>query len=364
MIKVLVVEDSLVAREYLVHILNSDPGIEVIGTAHNGIEAVEAVDRLRPNVVTMDINMPVMDGLDATRRIMETNPVPIVIVSGVWDPKEVETTFKAMEAGALAIIQRPVGIGHPDAGDMAKEMLLKVKLMSEVKVVRRWGRYGQKKYPQKADTPGPAHEVVPSRASREVALVAIGASTGGPLVIRTILDALPKDFPASILIVQHIAAGFLKGMVHWLAETSGVTVKIAEHGERLLPGHAYLAPDGFNLGVDCGGRLYLDSGETKDSLRPSVAYLFRSVAESFGGKAIGLLLTGMGGDGAEELKLMKERGAVTIAQDKDSSVIYGMPGLAVELGAATYVLSPERITAALKVLAKGGTYMQEDRFAR
>lgn len=359
MIKVLVVEDSQVAREYLVHILNSDPGMEVIGTANNGMEAVEAVGRLRPNVVTMDINMPVMDGLDATRRIMETNPVPIVIVSGVWDPKEVETTFKAMEAGALAIVQRPVGIGHPDAGGMAKDMLLKVKLMSEVKVVRRWGRYGQN--PRKAGTPGPAYEAVPPRASGDVAVVAIGASTGGPVVIRTILDALPKDFPASILIVQHIAAGFLEGMVRWLAETSGVAVKIAEHGEHLLPGHAYLAPDGFNLGVDGQGRIYLDSGDTKNSQRPSVGYLFRSVAESFGRNAIGLLLTGMGGDGAEELKLMKERGAVTIAQDKESSVIYGMPGIAVELGAATYVLSPERITAMLSALTKEDKLMREDR---
>jgi len=358
-IKVLVVEDSQVAREYLVHILNSDPGIEVIGTANNGMEAVEAVGRLRPDVVTMDINMPVMGGLEATRRIMETNPVPIVIVSGVWDPKEVETTFKAIEAGALAIVQRPVGIGHPDAGNMAKEMVLKVKLMSEVKVVRRWIRYGQK-----ADMPAPANEAVLPKASGDATVVAIGASTGGPVVIRKILDALPKDFPASILIVQHIAAGFLDGMVHWLAETSGVAVKIAEHGEHLLPGHAYLAPDGYNLGVDGNGRMYLDSGDAKPGPRPSVAYLFRSVAESFGRKAVGLLLTGMGGDGAAELKLMKEQGAVTIAQDRESSVIFGMPGLAVELGAATYVLSPERITAMLRALTKEDKHMREDRYAR
>jgi two-component system chemotaxis response regulator CheB len=361
-IKVLVVEDSPVAREYLVHILNSEGGIEVIGIANNGMEAVEMVGRLRPNVVTMDINMPVMDGLDATRRIMETNPVPIVIVSGVWDPKEVETTFKAMEAGALAIVQRPVGIGHPDAGNMAKEVVLQVKLMSEVKVVRRRGRYGQDA--QKADTPGPAYEAVPLKSSEDKTVVAIGASAGGPVVIRTILDALPKDFPASILIVQHIAAGFLKGMVQWLAETSGVAVKIAEKGERLLPGHAYLAPDSFHLGVDGNSRIYLDSGDTKNSPVPSVAYLFRSVAESFGRKAIGILLTGMGSDGAAELKFMKDRGAVTIAQDKESSVIYGMPGLAVDLGAATYVLSPERITAALRALTKRDRHMREDRDAR
>ncbi len=356
MINVLVVEDSQVAREYLVHILSSDPDIKVIGTANNGLDAVEAVGSLGPDVVTMDINMPVMDGLEATRKIMETNPVPIVIVSGVWDPKEVKTTFKAMEAGALAILQRPVGMGHPDAVNMAKEIILKVKLMSEVKVIRRWARTVPSRDAGAYRVPPPMQ--LPHARIR---VVAIGASTGGPIVLQTILNALPNNFPASILIVQHIAAGFLGGMVRWLAETSGVAVKIAEEGEQLLPGHAYLAPDGLNLGVDGRGRIYLDNGDTKNGLRPSVAYLFRSVAESFGKRAIGLLLTGMGGDGAAELKLMKERGAVTIAQDKESSVIYGMPGLAVELGAATYVLSPERIAAALLAFTKDDKLMHEGR---
>ncbi|MCL5024400.1 MAG: chemotaxis-specific protein-glutamate methyltransferase CheB [Nitrospirae bacterium] len=345
MIRVLVVDDSPVAREYLAHILNSVPDIEVIGVAKDGREAVEAVGRLRPNVVTMDINMPVMDGLEATRTIMEMHPVPIVIVSAVWDPREVKTTFKAMEAGALAVVQRPAGIGHPDAGKMAEEMILKVKLMSEVKVVRRWAHFTQK-----AEARVATREALPPEMPGDTRVIAIGASTGGPVVIQEILNALPKDFPAGILIVQHIAAGFLDGMVDWLGQTSGVPVRIAADGERLLPGYAYFAPDGLNLGIRGNGRIHLDNRVAKGGVKPSVAYLFRSVAETFGKNAVGLLLSGMGSDGAAELKLMREKGAVTIAQDRATSVIFGMPGAAVELGAATYVLPPEKIIGALMTL--------------
>ncbi len=350
MIKVLVVEDSPVAKEYLVHVLSSDPGIAVVGTASDGREAVEAAGSMRPDVITMDINMPVMDGLEATRRIMETNPVPIVIVSGAWNPAEVKTTFKAMEAGALAIVQRPVGFGHPDAEKMAGEIILKVKLMSEVKVVRRWARQ-QAAGPQ-ADVPRSRSDV-PTDAA-DIDIVAIGASTGGPAVIRTILSSLPKDFPVPVVVVQHIAAGFLSGMVNWLAETSGIPVEIAADGELLLPGRAYFAPDNFNLGVRRDGRIRLDNKAINHEPMPSVSYLFRSIADVFGRNAAGVLLSGMGKDGATEMKLLREKGAVTIAQDRETSVIFGMPGAAVELDAASYVLPPEGIIAALVTLTGTG----------
>jgi two-component system chemotaxis response regulator CheB len=349
MIKVLIVEDSPAAREYLVHIMNSDPSIEVVGTATNGREALEAVARLKPDAVTMDINMPVMDGLEATRRIMEANPVPIVIVSSVWDPKEVETTFKAVEAGALAIVQRPVGIGHPDEQKMAAEMILKVKLMSEVKVVRRWTRdAGLKTWTGGRGIDGRA-AIVPSERS-DIDVLAIGASTGGPIVLRMILSALPKDFPAPILIVQHIAAGFLSGMVDWLAEVSALPLQVAEDGKDVLPGSVYFAPDGFNLGVGRDRRIRLDKRDSAHEAASSISHLFRSVADAFGGNAVGILLSGMGSDGAAELKLMREKGAVTIAQDRESSIIFGMPGAAVDLGAAMYVLPPEKIVATLRKL--------------
>lgn len=345
MIKVLVVEDSPVVREFLVHILGSDPGIRVVGTAHDGEEALEAVRRWQPDVITMDIHMPVMDGLEATRRIMETAPTPIVIVSGSEDPREVATTFEAIEAGALAVLRRPAGIGHPDHEITAREVVQTVKLMSEVKVVRRWSRARRM-----APPPRPA-EMGLAREPAKVRVVAIGASTGGPPALQTILAALPQDFPVPLLIVQHMAAGFVRGFVEWLAHSSSLPIHLPTHGEIMLPGRVYVAPDEHQMKVERGGKLALTKDEPENGLRPSVSYLFRSVAEVYGCDAVAALLTGMGRDGAEELRRLKEKGAVTIAQDKDSSVVHGMPGEAIRLDAAMLVLPPEKIAAVLTNLA-------------
>ncbi len=347
-IRVLVVEDSPAVREFLIHILGSDPGIRVVGAAHDGEEAIEAARRHRPDVITMDIHMPRMDGLEATRRIMETVPTPIVIVSGSTDPGEVATTFNAMEAGALAVLRRPAGLGHPDHDATARELVQTVKLMAEVKVVRRWprGRYGE---------PAPrAAEMGRAQAPAKPRIVAIGASTGGPPVLQTILAALPNTFPAPIVIVQHMAAGFSHGFMEWLAQTSALPVHLAAHGEVMLPGHAYLAPDECQMKVVRGGRIALTGDAPENGLRPSVSYLFRSIADNYGGDAIAGLLTGMGRDGAEELRLLKEKGAVTFAQDKDSSVVHGMPGEAIKLDAAMLVLPPEKIAAVLTSIANNG----------
>jgi two-component system chemotaxis response regulator CheB len=187
----------------------------------------------------------------------------------------------------------------------------------------------------------------------ELKAVAIGASTGGPLAIQEILSGLPKNFPAPILIVQHIAAGFVQGFTDWLANSSGLPVKIAAPGEYPLPGRAYVGPDDVQMGIGNDGRILLSKGEPENGLRPSISWLFRSVAEVFGKNAVGVLLTGMGKDGVQELKLMKEKGAVTIAQDRESSVIYGMPGEAVSLNAAAYILPPAKIAAFLCGLSRG-----------
>lgn len=349
MIKVMVVEDSPVVREFLVYILRADPEIRVVGTANDGEQALEAVARARPDVITMDIHMPKMDGLEATRRIMETHPAPIVIVSGSADPHEVATTFDAMEAGALAIVRRPTGIGHPDHDASSAELVQTVKLMSEVKVVRRWPRVRRE-----APAPRPPAGRAEAAAAK-VKVVAIGASTGGPPVLHTILAALPKDFPVPVLIVQHMASGFVRGFVEWLAQTSSLPVHLATHGETMLPGHVYVAPDEFQMKVDHGGRVVLAREAAENGLRPSVSCLFRSLAEVFGGAAVAGLLTGMGRDGAEELKLLRDRGAVTFAQDKDSSVVHGMPGEAIRLEAAMYVLPPDKIAAALTSLTNNKT---------
>jgi two-component system, chemotaxis family, protein-glutamate methylesterase/glutaminase len=347
MIRVLVVEDSPTMRELLICILSSDPAIEVVGTAQTGEEALEAVERTRPDVVTMDVHMPKMNGFDATRRIMETYPTPIVIVSGRADATDTTKAFRAIESGALAILQKPSGLGHPDHEQSTTDLLRTVKLMSEVKVVRRWPRCRPVDALPAAPT-SDQFQLLPIQ--RQIKLVAIGASTGGPPALQTILAGLPKDFPVPVLIVQHIAAGFTQGLVEWLAQSSKLPVYLPTHGQLVLPGSVYVAPDGLHMAMNTDRRIQLKADEPENGLRPSVSYLFRSVAKTCGPDAVGVLLSGMGKDGAWELKLMREQGALTIAQDRETSVVHGMPGEAIKMGGASYVLSPEKIRVALASL--------------
>lgn len=343
-IRVLVVDDSPAVAEFLTHVLNADSNIQVVGVAANGEEGLEATLRTKPDVITMDIYMPKVNGFEATRKIMETRPTPIVIVSGSASVDEVATNFRAMEAGALAVVARPHGPGHPAHEVQTKELVATVKLMSEVKVVRRWPRA---KFRQELTlTP----QVDAKTSPGAIQVVAIGASTGGPLVLQTILSGLPRDFAAPVLIVQHMAPGFVEGFVEWLARSSGFPVRVATASESLESGHAYVAPDDFHMGVSMDQRILLTKGVKEHGTRPSVSFLFRSVKAVCGPNAVGVLLTGMGRDGAEELKALRDVGAITIAQDKESSVVHGMPGQAIQLGAAARVLSPEAIAKILPTM--------------
>ncbi len=346
-INVLVVEDSAVARALLIHTLTADPTIKVTGCAADGEEAIAMLKRNKPDVVTMDIHMPKLDGFETTRRIMETEPLPIVIVSSSYNSADVQMTFQALDAGAVAAVEKPPGIGDPMYAKLARKLVETVKAMAEVRVVKRWTR-ARRAAQREPAPPLRASEIKPP--DDRIKIVAMGASTGGPPVLHTILAALPKPFPVPILIVQHISAGFVQGLADWLEQTAALPVRIARHGEQPQPGTAYLAPDGCHMRVDADERLTCVEGERENGLRPAVSCLFRSVAEVFGTRAVGVLLTGMGKDGAQELKLMRDRGGVTIAQDKESSVIHGMPGEAVRLGAAAYVFPPEQIAATLQAL--------------
>ena len=341
-INALVVDDSKVAQLLLTHILEADPQIQVIGAAGDGQGALDFLSAHTPDVILMDIQMPGMDGLEAARRIMETRPVPIVICTATANAEQVATTFRAIEAGALACVEKPVGRGHPGFERMAAQLRETVKVMSEVKVVRRWART------RIAAAPAPRPRPVAVRRARaEVAVVGIGASTGGPQVLHEILARLPTAFAAPILVVQHIAPGFLPGFADWLHHATGCPVHIATPGVYPAPGHVYLAPDDFHMGLSAGGGILLSKEEPQNHVRPAISYLFQSLANVCGPAAVGVLLTGMGKDGAAELKLMRDRGAITIAQDGESSVVNGMPGEAVRLGAATHVLPPGQIADGL-----------------
>jgi two-component system chemotaxis response regulator CheB len=329
----------------------------------------------------MDLVMPGIDGIETTRRIMETVPTPIVIVTTNFSRGDVDKTFQAMTVGAVAIIEKPRGMGHPDAERMARDTIATVKAMAGVPVVRRWrslqapqAKSGPASSPSVTGGIGPATAGTSQSGSiaawagglpggsivagggglrGRIDLVAIGASTGGPPALQTLLQRLPPTFPAPILVVQHIAKGFVDGMAHWLQQTVPLPVSLARAGERPLPGTVYLAPDDKHLEIGRGGQIVLSDAETEFGVRPAVAHLFRSVAANVGGGAAGVLLTGMGRDGAEELKLMRDRGAVTFAQDSESSVVHGMPGEAIRLGAAAYIMPPAEIADALRRMMQG-----------
>lgn len=351
MIRVLVVEDTPVVRELLVQVLTADRAIQVIGTAANGVEAVEAVEQQRPDVVTMDIHMPRMNGIDATRKIMETYPTPVVMVSGSANAQETHLAFLAMEAGALAVVERPRAPMHAEYAASAAHLVQTVKLMSEVRVVRRWP-HGPRT--ASATAPGASLSKQESRPELRVAapikLIAIGSSTGGPPVLQTILCKLPADLDIPVVVVQHISPGFVDGLVDWLRSTSSLPVKVASQGELLKSGTVYFAPDSLQMAVGSDSRVILRDDPPENSCRPSVSYLFRSLAESLKDRAIGVLLTGMGRDGADGLKLMKDQGGVTLVQDKESCVVFGMPAEAIQLGAANYVLAPDKMPALLAKL--------------
>ena len=347
MIKVLIVEDSQTSLEFLVYLLELDKDIQVIGTAKDGKKAVELAKRKNPDVIVMDINLPKMNGFEATRMIMENNPVPNIIVSAAYDVKETATALHVLEAGAVASVNKPKGIGHPDHENLANQLLLTVKLMSEVKVVTR--RRRQKAAKRRVSK---APKVEAAYSPRYVNAVVIGASTGGPPVLQAILSKFRKDFPVPILIVQHISQGFVVGLAEWLGQNTELPIHVASHGELPLPGHVYLAPDGFQMGLEKTGKISLSSGVSQDGNCPSVSHLFRSVADVCGKNVIGVLLTGMGKDGAMGMKLLKERDALTVAQDKESSLVHGMAGEAIKLKAAKYVLSIEDIAQRLNGLIK------------
>lgn len=352
MIRVLVAEDSATARTLLVGILAAEPDIVVVGEACTGTEAVEMSERLQPDLITMDVQMPELGGLEATKQIMTRSPRPILVVSSAAGT-DVELSLEATRAGALMVIAKPRGIQSPQFESDRRQLVSMVRALAQVKVVRRHGTTVQPRA-QEGQTPsGPfAIPTVRHAPTDSLEVLAIAASTGGPAALKLILSALPRTFPLPILVVQHIARGFTQGLAHWLDTDSRLRVKLAELSEPAQAGSVYVAPDDRHLGVrrdQSGGlRIQLDNAPPVGTFRPSASYLFQSCAENVGRGVLALILTGMGDDGVAGLLDVRKASGRILAQDESSSVIFGMPREAQRAGVVDQVLALEDIPRRLR----------------
>jgi two-component system chemotaxis response regulator CheB len=297
--------------------------------AKDGVEAVEMAKSLRPDLITMDIWMPKLDGFEATKQIMAEVPTPIVIVSAVVDRSGVEVSMQALRVGALAVARKPGNAAAPAFEEVSRQLIATVKAMAQVKVVRRW-----------PDRPllEPRAPASGLEARRQHRLIAIAASTGGPAALHRMLSELPANLPVPILVVQHIADGFVNGFATWLNGMSSLRVKVAEQGEPLAPKCVYVAPDDRHLGVSNRSAVMLSPTPPIGGFRPSATFLFDSAAKTFGPSVLAVILTGMGRDGVDGLTAVRAAGGTVLAQDEASSVVFGMPGAAVAAGLADSVL--------------------------
>jgi two-component system chemotaxis response regulator CheB len=350
-IRVLVVDDSRLARTVLREILEVDPELTVVAEAENGAEAVDRCLEVGPDVILMDIQMPVMDGLAAVERIMAERPTPVIILSATVHPGEVKSAFRAVRAGAFEALPKPAGITTRSGyGRIAGDLRSRVKLYARVGHRKGWL--------EAQDEPrGPPALVYPAFSRR---VVAIGASTGGPRTAQAILKALPRGFPCPILLVQHIGEGFTRGFAQWLDREIQVEVNIVDAPTRLRPGVLHLARDGNHLEVRRGKAVLRDTPPV-NGCRPSVDVLFQSVAREYGPEGVGVVLTGMGKDGARGALAMRRAGGQVVVQNEESSVIFGMPRAAIEAGAATHVAAARDIPRILaELLAAESTPGEEE----
>lgn len=339
MIRVVIADDSPTARQLLRAILEQDGDISIIGEAADGVAAVDMVAERQPDLVVMDVHMPMADGLQATKEIMFRAPTPILIVSSVTQ-RDVDLSLSATQAGALMAVPKPDSPAAPGFEDSAEEFRRMVRAMAQVKVVRRWS----------ASSPAPQRTVLRRRKGDPVELVAMAASTGGPAALRRVLMDLPVTFPAPVLLVQHIARDFTAGFADWLSASCSLSVRLARQGETLQPGVVYVAPDDVHLGVSGDGRVKLARTDPVDGFRPSATYLFESAAAAAGSRLAAVVLTGMGSDGAAGLEAAHRAGACVIAQDEASSVVFGMAQEAVRRGAVDMVVPVELIATRLMEL--------------
>ena len=327
MIRILLVDRTATGVENLRRSLLDATDMQIVGSATSSSAALDLLRKLNPSVVCVDLGMPPVDGASLTHKIMSEKPTPVLGLSDIHDR---DSAFQLIQDGALDVLQK---------NSSGPVLAAKIRVAAGVKMFSRRSSNSR--------PVAPAPQQAPASLVRSPRLLAVGASTGGPQALQQLLLGLGSNFPLPILCVQHISSGFLEGMVSWLSGRTRLRVKLAEAGERPRPGTVYFAPEEFHLSLDSSGCIELDPGERVDGHRPSATVLFNAAARAFGASAIGVLLTGMGADGAEGLLALHRTGALTLAQDEQSSVVFGMARKAVELGAVRQVLPLEEISAHL-----------------
>jgi two-component system chemotaxis response regulator CheB len=322
--RVLIVEDSAVVRQFLSYIIERDPRLEVAAAVESAEEALRILERASPDVISLDIRLPGMNGFEATRRIMSQRPTPIVVVSASVESEDLKITMNALQAGALAVVEKPVGTTQEHYQSLAERLCTQLAIMSRVKVVR-----------QRFQRESPVHPALktPASGSGVYRVLGVAASTGGPNALLELLGGLGRDFPLPILVVQHITPSFLKGFACWLASVCPFPVELVERTCSPEAGRVYLATADRHLRAD-RRHIWVDGGDPVCAQRPSATVLFQSMARNLGGESMGVLLTGMGEDGAEGLLHLRKAGGYTIAEDESTAVVYGMPAAAASLGAA------------------------------
>jgi two-component system, chemotaxis family, protein-glutamate methylesterase/glutaminase len=356
-IRVLVVDDSAFMRKVLQGIISSDPDLQVCGEARDGRDAIAQLESLKPDVISMDINMPHMDGLQATEVIMSSNPHPVLIVSS--ESREgADVTLKALQLGAIDFVSKPSSGIDLDMSSIQDELCRKLKMAAKVRVVRTAARSTGQQQKSGAERPAPKVEMVKPngrpaadanhRGAGKFPIVVVASSTGGPATLMKFIPAFPADFPGAIIVVQHMPGNFTSQFSKQLAEVSEMKVKEAEAGEIVVPGHVYVCPGSNHLRVSATGRVVLDDGPRIGGYRPCADLTLESVVAYCGPNAVAVILTGMGNDGAKGVQAVKAAGGHVIAQDESTAVIFGMPQEAIKTGAVDQVLPVDAIYSAVE----------------
>lgn len=352
-VKVLVVDDSAFMRKMITDMLASDPQIEVLGTARNGVDAWEKIKQLKPDIITLDVEMPQMDGLQLLERLMSENPLPVIMLSSLTQ-HGAEATIRALSLGAVDFISKPSGSISLDIEKVKAELINKVKMGAKVNTSRvRTKTTDQKKIGpavfSKQEVPySPKFQTSLSLPKGNVnKIIAIGTSTGGPRALQEVIPRLPEDLPAAVLIVQHMPKGFTHSLAQRLNQQSKIRVKEGEQGDKIENGLAILAPGGYHMTLEKGGIIGLNQEPPVWGVRPAVDVLFKSIAENYPAQVVTVILTGMGHDGAAGVAILKEKNAKSIAEDKSTCVVYGMPKSVVDKGLADKVLPLSQVAVGI-----------------